>query len=1748
MKQAIRSIGWILFFLVLSKPVFSQNSYLTLSADSLPYRLQEKIRVQDSLSRKAIDELAGSWGSYSTAHRELVRQTLDVLLRVSGNRKHVADWTEILVAVKQKDNDQNLSSFLSGIRQLVKTKRKKELVRVLTDMRNFYRHDAVHYEPAFQVRFANARYSTEWFIEPESGDSGTNGGTVDDEVIVDDGDDDGLWEQDTAEDGFQDGQAEQEESPFLYYSKALETPEFSGVRKVVFETLDLVISNKSDTFLIKGTAGEYWPEQELFIGKGGKVDWTVAGLPEEKASAALGEYILNLQTSDLKAVRTLLNFPEKLNRPVEGEYKFRLVDFDKKQTAFPSFVAYKSDYELKHVSPELLQLRGGFALEGKKLSSKALDEGFSLAVMSKNGKEKLRLASRSFNLSDSSFSANRASLFIMHGRDSITHPSVNVEYNLKDSLTLLTIRRRKKSNYAMTGFRSSFFKMDIKADYLQLYWDKDSLDIKNVKAREFTPIFFESEDYYNEDNYKELSQSFSFNPVGVLVSHRKKHGENEFSLSSLQEMYPKINSERLRIAMEKLREHRFIDYNSETGWIKILKKTDYYRKARRGKVDYDQVAIPSRISGLPNASLNLNDTSMEVRGIAKLYLSRKKDVYAEPVNKRIQLLRNRNIHFDGQINAGTFEFLGKGFDFDYDKFTVALNKIDSIQFFVKDPETGERIKVKNNLMASANADSTETNFEHEVFGTLYIDHPRNKSGKKGLEEYPYFNSKKGATVYFDSPTILDGAYDRSVYFEIPPFEVDSLNQQDYIGFTGTFYSGGIFPPFKQQLMIMQDKSLGFMHKMPPEGMPLYDGKGKYYNEVKLDGDGLRGDGNIQYISASVESPNFVFYIDSVKAKGPKAEVKAGIFEGASFPDMQLANFRMNWDAKNDSLRLFSTDSVNLMAMYQSSAVLDGNVVVSKEGLFGSGKLTTRFSETLSFDYQFREKEFEARHAKFKIESLNPDKPAVYGDDVALYFSIEEDYADISPENVGVASISFPYSQMKTSINNARWHLSEDVVRMSKPEDVPIASSYFYATKKELDSLVFNATEAEYKMESQEMHISGIPFIRVADAKIIPHQNQVTIFENATINTLKKASLVMDTTHEHHNLYNGNISIFSRNTFMGNATYRFVNAVQDTFSIQFGDFESKSVHTEKKFMDFIKSKKERYRRHTVAGGEVTEQEEMIISPGMFFKGKITMYASRKALKLKGHVKLDLKNIPDYNTWIAYENSNEEQQEVRVDFDESLTEDGEKLQAGIFFEDGTNDIYTTFVANKRNEADYPFFTPSGELSYNPEKGAYIIVDTAKANGNSYQGKLFEYNEESSDVEFEGVISILTELEHDKRKRLKIDATAVKGKGNINNSEISLNSLMVLEWPMLSHAFEAAGEEWEQYLNDNGRNEAEPNTVRYVIKLSEYMGHKGAKAFEQRRVSEEVKPMDIERIFTKNMSLSNVNLQWSEENKAWFNPDGKIGMMNLLDNNIDHRTEGYFEIVKGLEGDRVTLFYKINSGLWMYLAYDGAENHLTAFSSSDGFNAEISKRTNVSKAKIGELILDSSSQDEVLQFIKKFRYVYMNKEEDYELHMPQKALPAVEQEDDDYVDPLFSEEDVSEEEKKKYADENLYQEEEDTEDSELLPDESQEDVKMKDKDKVEEDSEEENQEEDIMAPVDEKARKKAKKAEEKARKKAEREAEKARKRKEREERKKKAKSEKKEAVKEEEPKPVQKPEESEKEENEPDSEEEELEEDGF
>jgi hypothetical protein len=857
-------------------------------------------------------------------------------------------------------------------------------------------------------------------------------------------------------------------------------------------------------------------------------------------------------------------------------------------------------------------------------------------------------------------------------------------------------------------------------------------------------------------------------------------------------------------------------------------------------------------------------------------------------------------------------------------------------------------------------------------GTLFISRANNKSGKVAIAGYPRLDATSGGAIYFDRDEVLGGVYDRSMFFVIPPFKLDSLNDADplSIKFDGTFVSSGMFPRIEETLHTMPDKSLGFEHGIPPPGYQLYQGDGKMNGIITMNNRGLRGTGEIEFLAAKVFSKEFVFYPDSVIARGNRARIEEKQFGSVLFPQASLPDFQMKWLPKEDKMQL-----KNLKApfnFYDSTAQMLGTVTISKQGVAGAGKLETRGTELISREMNFAGKDFGARHARFKVRSDDPNKDLLAGNDIRLKFNLQENYADISPEIEGSAAIEFPYAQFKTSIPRARWDLAARKITMSKAADVPIENSYFYTTRKDLDSLHFNAEKAEYDLKTQELKVSGIPYIIVADAKITPENNEVLIHENARIGTLKNTTIVVDTLNGYHLLTEGVVDIVSRKEFSGYATYQYVNFLSDTFAIKMTDFHLEPL-TPQEGQRKSQRRQSQANMQTVAKGSVAEKESLVLGAGMFYKGDLTMYATRPALELDGFVKLDIRNIKDYNTWIEYSQSGDEP-EVTFDFDKAIDDEGKRVTAGLHFGSGDNSLYISFANPKKSEDDDDLFTPSGKLFYDTESKEYKIEDPEKAAGNKLSGKVFAYNDETRQVRFEGPVNVFSGT-----KNFSIRATAI-GSGNFETNDVRMNSLLLLETDAPSTAFEVMARDLAEVIKNEGGEEGLGDQTELLYKIAEIVGERAAKDFEARSVQGYVSLGTLPEL-AKPLVFSNVVLKWSPKFKAFYS-EGNLGISNTGKNDINGAFEGFMEIRKTEDGSHVFhVFFKASPESWYYFGME--DNRLLIHSANEEFNSIISKRTNAGKAKIGEVAFIPGSEEETVSFINRFRKQYLGIDVPYSLY---------------------------------------------------------------------------------------------------------------------------------------------------------------------
>lgn len=1339
-----------------------------------------------------------------------------------------------------------------------------------------------------------------------------------------------------------------------------------------FFDVNLKLGSRFDTAIIQKTSGSFMFNSKVFVGNGGKIDWTVLDKELAKLFVEFKGYSFNTTNNFLHIEDATFTNEEKLSSKIDGIFEFRSERHTRTYLAnYPKFISYSNNVSLPKIGKSI-SYTGGYAISGVKFSSSCVD-GKPASLVYNDGKYNFDVIAGAFNFKDSTISADQAFVQIFIDGDTLSHPSLSFYLETEQKRLKL---QRTKGPYKNAWFTDTYHKLEFSVDNITWDLNADSMDLDINAAKTQIPAMFKSGNYFTQKEFFKIQSLNQFHPLRILSAYLKK---SESSTIVADELINKMKIDPIAFkgAMVDLDRKGFIIYEPISGNIIMKKKGLNYVLSMDAKTDYDALYLPSLSPKEPNATIEFKNKILTIRGVEKFQISDSANVYANPDNKTVKIGYNREMDFDGRIVAGTYDMKGKDFKFRYDDYSLTMKQIDSIKFIVreKDPKTGKIVekKLENQLEQSS--------------GTIYINDPDNKSGKKKMPQYPKFDAETGANVYFNKKEILNGAYNRRVYFKIPPFKTDSVksNQKATVKFDGKFISAGIFPEFDETLKIMPDNSLGFKHKVPQDGYDLYGGKGKFFGTLSLDNNGIRGNGKIEYLSSVWQCNDFVFYQDSVLATGQQAKIKEATISDVYFPDVEIYDFEMKWDTKADSMHIINIKDPFLL--YKKQLSLEGSLNITPKGLFGAGMLEIKKTNVIG-QFLFKDDNVSARHAVFNTRAAGSPKPTMSANNMRVNFNLKDSYADISPETPGLAGLEFPLNEFKTSIENAHWDINKKVVTMRSETD-DLSKSYFYTTNPEKDSLAFNAAGGYYDMTKKLLKIDGIPFIKVADSKIIPDSNKVTVLAGAALKPFSNAQLIIDTLNGYHYLDKGKIEIFSRKKFNGTARYKFANVGGDTMILSFNNF----------FLEKKKTGRKDTLAYTVSQGVITESQKFYISPKILYKGKVKLDATSKILAFDGKVKIDIKTKGLKTDWFPYisdgksgevvielskpkEKPQAKKKEIAVvdtlqtedQNEEVLDEEMGKLFTGLFYETGVHEVYSGVVSTKRSESDDEIFTSTGQLIYDKPTASFRIGDAKRLKNEVLQGNLFNYNDSSSVSHSLGKFNLMQTDQH-------FGLTSVGDiKGNVSKNYFLGNILFIIKMNMppkaleiMSKAIKDAVEHPDHPFKDSTTQE---DKEMYAMQIAQTDGEKLSTIYAK----DQMDMMDYKPLFRyapklmEGLCLSHVHLNWSHAHKAWHNKL-HLKISNILGVDINRRVKGYLEIKKSDNGDNFTLFLHPRSDTWFYINYQ--PGRLSLLSSEAGFTKAVSEK---SKGETGSPLIYTFVQSDFSEkqdFLKAFYKNYLNKE---------------------------------------------------------------------------------------------------------------------------------------------------------------------------
>ncbi len=1272
-----------------------------------------------------------------------------------------------------------------------------------------------------------------------------------------------------------------------------------------------------------------------FVGKGGKFDWTVAGDPS--IHAEFTDYSFNVVNPKLTVENALLNDKSRLEKPVQGVFEFRATRRPAGRPAtFPRFVSRKNDAVLRNTRKSMTY-KGGFSLVGTTVYSTSLTGEPAQLYVTYQDKPGFRAASKRFVLTDSTVAAKIAEFSLPLGQDSVYHPGVRFRYS--DDAGQLRLERADGTPYAALPYLDSYHKMNIWAEAMRWDFTKEQAEFYMIVGKKEVPARLESFDYFRKQRFSGIAIDFGFQPLLMAANYTQTKKVQVFSPYDLATQY-KQNPNIMRNALETLALDGYFDSNPEADQFRLSKKGILYILANLEKSDYDNFQILSQYqsnSETANASISLKDTLLTVRGVERFVVSDSLKIVVVPADKQVVIGRGRDFTVNGQLKSANFRFTGSGLKFNYDQFFVNLNQVDSITYTPQEK------------YAKGMTGEVGGHVKYEKGGTFYLSDPKNKSGRQKGGKSPRLVIPEGMTVFFDQEIRNDLKYNREVFFKIPKLDYDSLDKRDVV-FLGTFNSDGILPPFKTTLKSMDDNSLGFEYKAPGD-MKLYGGKSsaKFSEPLVMDNTGLRSVGTLTHLAASIPAEEMLLTTDSLLASGSEASIREATIGKGYFPKVELKNYSLRWFPKADSM--FIVTKGNAFNFYAGTTQLEGGLLLRSAGLYGQGELKRKDSDLISDDIKFNKEGFVANKSQFTVTAGQEKsfRPILLGKNVDVDFNVAKNLVEMTTTASGFgtdsSALDFPYAAYRTSINKARWNIANKTIAMKGD----VASSTFTATAADQEGLAFNGSAALYEIEKMTLNVSGVPHIRTADVKIVPDKGVVSVRKNGEMTEFKNARIEIDTLNSSHRLKDANIRITSRNHFEGSATYQYVTSRKDTFNIKMGNFElheagAAIASNAKKAKKSAAATTTTGGYYTTARARVTEDDKFLLAPRMQYKGDVNLIAYEPALQLDGLIRPQLKPRPDLSSsWITFkEDGTDSTGIITIKVNKDLKSEVEQpLFAGLHYRSGGG-MYLSFLSPKFTDRDRDIYTAQGNLRYDEDSKAFIIMPPPGADSLVNEANAFVFDDQKGIASFRGPLQI-TEPD--------LGRAAGRVDVQVDSARYEFNMLMLLNLPALAPiSTELATKIVQTNLDEQNSDPAEDDQDRLIAKLASLIGQKAADAYLTTTAAGYKPLFEASPELGASMVLSNLNLRWSDIHGAYFSM-GPIGVSNLGRNDINAQMEGQFELRRTDLGDEFSLYLELSPDVWFFMDY--AQKQLGIISSDVNFNDQIMAKSQNAKIKDGELI---------------------------------------------------------------------------------------------------------------------------------------------------------------------------------------------------
>ncbi len=1254
--------------------------------------------------------------------------------------------------------------------------------------------------------------------------------------------------------------------------------------KVIYADTRLKCKQRDDSIRIYETEGAYYPFKRKWEGRGGRVTWERAGYSPENIYAEVSDYSINMSKAEYQA--DSVQFINKLyfDRPIIGTLDEKLQHVIKpSQANYPVFNSYQKLFEISNIYNNIDYI-GGFQMKGAQFIGNSGKGRDATLKVHRKGKVFMTAIAETFILQKKKALSRSASITINLKQDSIYHTGLQFSYDTENQNIELTSNDNILSK---SVYYDTYHQVSMKFDRLLWNTNEDKIYLTRSRNSSRGQATFTSMNYFTLDKWLQVEMRDRKHPLIAIRNYHNKIRSRKFNASEYAK-YIELPTHQTRQRLMYLAQDGFIFYNLESDTVTINDKLFDYIQARIGKIDYDVIRIKSGVqSPNHNAILNLSNMNLNIKGVQKVSVSDSQNVVIYPDNRGITMKKNRRFDFGGVVVGGLFTFFGDSLSFNYDNFSIAMNNIDSLHLKYKTDERNDYgQKMLDNVQNTIN----------DLTGTLLIDNPNNKSGKENYSRYPVFKGEQESYVYYDN--LFNGPYKKkNFYFKLHPFTMDSLDNYnpDNMKFKGNFRSAGIFPPFEETLVLRDDNSLGFEKTTSDQGLPLYDGKGRYYQHIDMSNQGLRGEGKLTYLTSTAVTDDVLFFPDSTSIHAKKFNI-AQKTTGVEYPEVASKGVNIKWYPKENDMHIRQADAA--FTMYGGKSSLDGYLNLKPTGLKGKGKLDMKKAVLNSQHLEFESQAFDADTANFELRTLNQDEIAFRSDTLNAHVSYDYQRARFNTLNSYSVS-EFPQNLYLGYLDEFVWKMDKDTLEVeSTPKAKTVAGreselerlrdgdlngALYMSNHKSQDSLRFASSQMTYSVSDNTMEAKKVKHLFTADAKILPDEGNVTVRKNANMDTLRNAKVIAGRDQKYHEFFNANIKVKSRKNYGGNADYHYQDMNDNLQTIHFRELGVDDS------------------LHTYANGTIEKADSFKLSPYFAFAGDVEIEAPRKLLKFKGGVKM-AHNCTDVSPRNVYFESVINPDRIYIPLqDQNRDIMGNKLFAGSYVTLDSTHIYSSFLTPRKDPSDDLILSSGDYLNYDNQSGKYQIASMEKLQNPDTTGPYISLDRNTCQYHAEGHMNLGVDYKH----------MTIKPAGQLDHDLSANNITLDMTLPVKFHFSNAA---LDSMMNDikgrTGLESAETTSEFYEGNLEEIVGQPlTSKYMEVVDAPDSIpnnKKGSIPEQLKHTLIFSDLHFNWNTTTNSYIAQD-KINIAMINGKPVNKQVKGFVEIVKQKHNDKLYVYLK-------------------------------------------------------------------------------------------------------------------------------------------------------------------------------------------------------------------------------------------------